>query len=346
MKKIFSSAIVLLSTLILHANPVVPPSNFVLSELTFDSIGKWVIELKFIDEYILQIRTEDIYISSLSGFSEFKQLNNDAIRQIKFLKISNDSLKSDLTINPAGDKISVYLPYADPIMSDLVFGNVVTASVRSPKVGESIALFGENYSIDTSPTIGAENDTTGMCGTIKGKIFDPYHLLPPDVWLAGNGISGFKVEADGTFSARITSFKHRIDKLYYSATVSEFSTGYYMVVTPVAVTTEPDSVVNVDFHIYDIVSSVKNVTDIQTSLLNISPNPVEESFNYEIAVPVKSNDCYLEIISINGQKIAQYPVSENSGKINLPSIMMSGTYTVRLFVNNKNYANSKILIIH
>ncbi|MDD5185320.1 MAG: T9SS type A sorting domain-containing protein, partial [Paludibacter sp.] len=75
------------------------------------------------------------------------------------------------------------------------------------------------------------------------------------------------------------------------------------------------------------------------------PNPIKDlAFMYEISIPVKSSTSYIELISSSGQKMGQFPVTENTGKINLPANTANGMYSLRLFVNNKNYATAKIII--
>ncbi|MDD3323381.1 MAG: T9SS type A sorting domain-containing protein [Paludibacter sp.] len=336
-----------------YANPLVSPNCFVLSELSFNSEGKWEIELKFLDDSFYYWGTENIYISSNAGSTYLKPLNLNSIKDKMIVRINNDSLQSNLSINPLGDCISMGYSFTYSLTPPLTFGNLVAATVRTPKNGESIALYGFDYhydfdfdySIDKSPSLGSENDSTGMCGTIRGKIYDPYNLLPTNAWLAGNGIIDFKPEANGNYSARITSSKHNIDKLYYFTKESGMSLGYYVKISPVVVTTEPDTIVNVDLHINDIVSSIESIKRNQENIFKIAPNPIKEfSFNYEIAIPVKSSNSYIELFNISGQMVERYYVTESNGRINLRHNLQTGNYTVRLFVNNKNYANSKIII--
>lgn len=354
MKRNLTLGLLLLVVHFSNANPLPSPNNFVLSELYFNAEGKWEIELKFFDESFYFYGTENIHIYSKSGYTSLKHINKDTNSDKLIIKITSDSLQSNLLIDPLGDSIFIINDFAAyPLISPLVYGNCVTSSVRAPKTGESIALYGFDYafdydfdySIDKSPTIGYENDSTGMCGTIKGKILDPYSLLPANVWLAGNGIIDFKPEANGNYSARITSSKHNIEELYYFATRSEISRGYYVKILPVIITTEFDTVVNVDLHVYDIVSSIESIKKNQESIFKILPNPIKDySFNYEIAIPVKSANSYIEIINMNGQSVEQFSIYESSGRINLQKKLQNGTYTVRLCVNNKNYANSKIIV--
>jgi len=346
MKKIIVLGLIILATQFLKANPLVPPSNVAISELTFDSNGNWVIELKFFPYIISVEQIEKIYIKSLSGTAELKHFYGDIVSQTNMLVVRNDSLASNLSINPLRDSISVSINYYTyPLYPDLVFGDLTTSTINPLRVGQSIALIEGNYSKDKSPTIGMENDTIGMFGSIKGKIYDPYNILPANTLLAGNDLYNLKFDESGNYSARITSAKHCIDRLYYYTVNSEISSGYYVKVTPVTVTTEPDTIVTVDFHIYDIVSSVESLKSNQENIFKITPNPIKESsFSYEIAIPVKSSNCYLELINLSGQVIEKHSITEDKGRVYFKDKLQAGNYTVRLFVNNKNYANSKIII--
>lgn len=348
MKKIIVLGLIILATQFLNANPLVPPSNVAISELTFDSNGNWVIELKFFPDIISVQQIEKIYIKSLSGTSELKHFYGNIVSQTNILEVRNDSLTSSLSINPLRDSISVSINYYTyPLYPDLVFGDLTTSTINPLRVGQSVALIGENYSKDKSPTIGMENDTIGMCGTIKGKVYDPYNILPANTLLAGNSLFNFKFDESGNYSARITSSKHSIDKLYYHTADSEISSGYYVKLTPITVTTEPDTIVTVDLHIYDIVSSVESLKSNQENIFKITPNPIKESsFSYEVAIPVKSSNSYIVLFNMNGQMIDRYKINENKGRINFQHKLQAGNYTVRLFVNDKNYANSKIIIVN
>jgi len=348
MKKIIILGLIILATQFLNANPIVPPSNAAISELTFDSNGNWVIELKFFPDIMSVEYIEKIYIESLSGTSELKHFYGDIVSQTNILEVRNDSLISNLSINPLRDSISVSINYyTDPLYPNLVFGDLTTSTINPLRAGQSVALIGENYTKDKSPTIGMENDTIGMFGTIKGKIYDPNNFLSAYTLLAGDGLYNFKFDESGNYSARITSAKHSIDKLYYYTANSEISSKYYVMVTPVTFTTEPDTIVTVDFHIYYSTSSVESIKSNQENIFRITPNPIKESsFNYEVAIPVKSSNSYIELFNMSGQMVERHNINESKGKINLQHKLQAGNYTVRLFVNNKNYANLKVIIAY
>lgn len=329
-----------------NANPINPPPPIIgLSELTFDSNGKWIIELSCINVNYYAYPIDSIIITSSNGKSKLKNFTNKEGYNNLFV-VRNDSLLSNLNINSNGDSIQViyYTQYTYPMFhfsSPIVFGNFKNAKLFAPKIGESIAEY-RNYSICKSPTLGSANDSTGMCGTIKGRIYNSNNqlLLNSTNQFNNGNIFNFTPKPDGTYSARILSNKNQITQLYYYQGQNLFTVD----IVPIDVSIKPDTVVIADIHILKI-TAIKEIKSDPVTVFQIFPNPIKGlSFNYEVSVPVKSSNSYLELISISGQKIARFPVSDNKGKINLPATVTNGTYTVRLFVNNKNYGTSKILI--
>jgi hypothetical protein len=351
MKKLLLFIFVLVSLTISKANPIASPS-IVISELAFDSNGKWVIELQGFD-LNSNIQIDSIILESSTGISKLKRFNFDGITNI--ILVRNDSLLSNLTINQAGDSLKLHYYYNSNDFSEykpaLIYGNFKTALFFSPKISQTLAgvpyfQYSNIYSIDKSPTIGLENDSVGMCGTIKGYIYDKSNQL-----VIGNDYVFFDMEGwnfntaeNGSYSRRIYSYKNHISNLqFYFRPKMKW---YNIKISPIDVSIQPDSIVNVDIHLQD--SLVTNLNEIKSdleSVMHIFPNPINElSFNYNITIPVKSSDSYIEFTNVSGQRIARYEITESNGKINLPAKTVNGSYILRLFVNNKNYATSKILI--
>jgi len=103
-------------------------------------------------------------------------------------------------------------------------------------------------------------------------------------------------------------------------------------------------VVTADIHILKVTAIDQLKSDPQ-QVIQIFPNPLTElSFKYAISIPVKSANSYLELTNMAGQEVARYPITEDKGKIDLPSQTPNGTYTLRLVVNKKNYGTTKIVI--
>lgn len=350
MKKLLLIIFALACVTISKANPIASPS-IAISELAFESDGNWVIELQGFD-LNPNFHLDSIFIESSTGISKLKRFSFDGISNI--ILVRNDSLLSDLTINQAGDSLKLHYYFNSfdfsIYKSALVFGNFKTALFYSPRIGQTLAgvpyfQYSSTYSIDKSPTIGLENDSVGMCGTIKGYIYDKNNQLVTgnDYVFFGMGWD-FNTTEDGSYSRRLFSYKNHISNLsvYYRPKMKWSD----VKIIPVDVSIHPDTVVNVDIHLVDtLITDLNKIKSDLESVMHIYPNPINElSFNYNITIPVKSSDSYIEFTNVSGQRIARYEITESNGKINLPAKTVNGSYIIRLFVNNKNYATSKILI--
>ena len=349
MKKIIVLGLIVLATQFLTANPIILP-GLVLSELKFNENNNWIIELQYF--YATEsMPIDSIWIQSDSGTAKLKQFQ--IIGDHGLLVVENDSLNSNLTINPVNDNIQIlysingYTHSLDP----LNYG-YANAMVKSPKIGQSIAAtdidYTCSYSLDNSPTIGAYNDTIGMCGTIRGHIYDKNNqlLTRADVGFGYNGIAKvFSPNSDGSYSARIFSRNNHIKWLYYCKIplIGGFNSVYTQ---PLDISIVPDTIVDIDIYLTSSLITGLDQTKInEESLVKIFPNPIKElSFNYEIEIPVKSSNSYIVITDIIGKTILQSHVTESKGIINLPEQIANGNYVVSLYVNNKNYSNTKIVI--
>lgn len=366
MKKLLLLMIALVCVPVLKANPVVPPpATIELSEIAFESNGNWVIELQYFNYYHSNedLPIDSVFISSSTGRAKLKRFKIGTDTGI--IMVRNDSLLSNLVINPTSDSIHVTYfrrSYSnDPTTQTTaaVYGDLVTATLHSPKTGQSIAGYGAPglynhfnysrnveyiYSNNKSHSIGLVNDTTGMLGTVQGKIYDANNQLikASDITFYGLGLYDFQAKSDGTYSTRIFSKNHHINQLMYNSGTNRF----YLDIAPINVCILPDTVVTADIHILKV-TAVEQLKSDPQQVMRVFPNPLTElSFKYAISIPVKSSDSYLELINMAGQQVARYRITEDKGKIDLSANTTNGIYTLRLIVNNKNYGTNKITIAH
>lgn len=350
MKKIIVLSLIMLAAKLINANPIILP-GLVLSELKFNENNNWIIELQYFDvnEGML---IDSIWIKSDSGIAKLKHFQINGVSGI--LLVENDSLNSNLTINPANDNIQIlYSINGNSTHSfDALSYGYENSMTKSPKINQSIAAtdidYECSYSLDNSPTIGAYNDTIGMCGTIQGHIYDKNNQLitRSDVGFGYNGIANvFTPNSDGSYAARIYSRNNHIKWLGYCKI--PLTGGFNSVpIQPLDISIVPDTVVDIDIYLTDSFFAGLDAPNLsEESLIRIFPNPVKElSFNYEIEIPVKSSNSYVVVTDIAGKTILKSDVTEYNGIINLPEQIANGNYVVSLYVNNKNYSNTKILI--
>lgn len=351
MKKTILTLSILFIILILRANPI-PSPRVSLSEIYFEDNGQWVIELLYSDAQQDHMPIGSIWIETSSGISRIRRFNITGTTGL--IIIRSDSLISPLTINPLKDSIQIVFEMGDYKMlnNPVLYGNLVNSRINRPLKGQSIAgvppyfPYNDLYSIDKSPTIATVNDTIGMCGTIKGRIYDINNELFPLTggWF-GNMETGIYIypKADGSFSTRLYSKRNQINQLFYNTSSSE---GCVINISPIDVSMQPDSIIFVDIHLQDpLVDGIKEMNTGSESIIKIFPNPVKGlAFSYEIGIPVNSIQCYIDLVGLNGQKICRFSVAENQGKIILPSTIRNGVYFINLFANNKNYSSSKVII--
>ncbi len=360
MKKLLVILFSLACITVANANPLPsPPPVIGLSEIGFDTDGNWVIELGYKNIYAdnTYMPVDSIFICSSTGRAKLRNLKFSSYAGI--LLVRNDSLVSNLNINHAGDSIQIeyYIYNIKQLYVPLVFGNYRNATLLCPKTEQSIASYfvfnNQNmydasskesniYSIDKSPTFGVVNDSTGMCGTLQGNIYDQNGqlLINSTHGFSASGMYSIDPASDGSYSVKAFSYKNRISRMYYSVGYNNFIVD----ISPIEYSMMPDSVITADIHIQKI-TAVDEVKSDPVSVFQVSPNPVKDlSFNYTISIPVKSSTSYIEMISLNGQTIDRFPITENTGKINLPAATSTGIYTMRLWVNNKNYGTSKIIV--
>jgi hypothetical protein len=351
MKKLLLTINTLLIITILRANPIPMPS-VVLSELYFDTNGEWVIELQYSNTYQDLMPIDSIWIKSNSGTSKIKRFNINGSEGI--IVIRNDSLISNLIINPQTDSIKISYTLESYTQSNkpIIYG-YLNASISSPRNDQSIAgvyPYFDLYCLDKSPTIGVINDTIGMCGMLKGQIFDKNDKL-----LKGLPINTFEmviekyisdvpifISSDGSYYSNLYALNVNVKELFYRYGDNQ---GYFVSINPMNITMQPDSSVNINIHILDsLMVGINDINSSVESIIKLFPNPLSGlSLNYEIALPVKSSNCYIDLVNMNGQQIAKFQIRENIGQINLPSNIENGMYSILLFFNNRNYSSSHIM---
>jgi len=329
------------------ANPI--GEELDLSEVCFDQNGNWVIELRYLNLYSEYFPFDSIWIKTTSGISKIKQIRSYDSNYL--LLIRNDSLSSNLTINPVKDSIQLIHSYMNYKYTDalLVYGDLPGSTVLTPRLGQSIAehLFHyelgqyRSYSLDKSPTIGAVNDTTGMCGTLRGLIYDQNgHLFTETKGYFLKENFRLYPRSDGSYSIRVLANRNNFSTMYYNYTAADTKD---IRITPIDVILRPDSVVTADIHLLNLINGVDPVKATAETVWKLSPNPLSgTTLNYTISLPVKSSDCRVNLINLSGQRLTQFSLTDNQGSLAIPPSVENGTYLFELVVNGKTTCTSKM----
>jgi hypothetical protein len=346
-----------------NANPVYMPIAYV-NKFFFDENKDWEI-IVTADVFTL----DSILISSSSGKSICKKLIQSPLVDYS-IKIRNDSLESDLTINPEGDSISLNYYYnfgsntQDSTSDYFVYGDYRNAFLSKPITGQSIKRILINSS---DANYYCKCDSSDHCGgLLQGHIYDknnnlitkghfslspiPEHILCWD-FMSGFGVHGIDINNDGTYSASLYSVIYNLSSIKNCIKRNCAPASYYYSVfdtvriAPLNFAIEPDSTLELDIHLLDDFVGIKKVETTSVELLKIFPSPLANtSFYYEINVPVKSTSCDLDLLNISGQLLMKYKILENSGELNLPSDITNGIYFFQLHMNGKLYFSKQVIV--
>ena len=345
MKRFFVIILLFFSILKAVANPI-PVPYVEISELQFRADGSWMLEIAVFSVGVYSI--EAIWIKSNSGESKLKYFEDDG--SYKLLVVESSDMATPLAFNSIQDSISVTLGTEDQGWwgwwwdSETLTYGYPNSEIRTPKTGQSIAYYGWLFSITKSPTIGLENDTTGMMGTIRGIVYDvnglPLSTMSDRGLIFGSWGFSFYPQSDGSYSTRYYSRDNeKVTHLRYDN--GSRSVG----ITPIGFSLQPDSVVIRNLYLTDeIFVGINEINNNTESILKIYPQPIKQQFNYEISIPIKSVETYMIFRNINGQELYRFLVTENNGVITLPDNIKAGFYILQLISNKKNYATTKLIV--
>jgi hypothetical protein len=372
MKKIILLSIFLINLkIIIFANPIdgTPITKF--SELVFDNNNNWEIELLFPFGYSTDIDSIVLKVSDVES-----KLNVTYSYGTMLGLITSDSLVAPLILNRNGDKIEIYTYssyYGSQVRVDQVeFGDYPEATVGTPINGYSIirntwGYLGNDIIIDCltkSPSLGVPNDTTGLCGILKGKIYDSdnnlvtklkifptapcYFVLesPISIDSSGNYATNIfpTIYHPGYLIVRLAYFGGWIDTEY----INTFDLKDI----------HPDTVVIQDIYLKSndyVVTSVKEIRlpdSDNLQLLNY-PNPFNSTTNFIVKIPntIKGKSSNISIFDVNGQLIRTIPIINSNniiqwdGRDSNGVTMSSGIYYYRLNIDNRVVGSGSMILL-
>jgi hypothetical protein len=337
MKKIYTVVITLIVGLSIYANPI-PVPTIEMSELFFDETDNWKIELGYnyidpdgytFDSIFLYSSKDTVKVPDYTLTGEMGQF-----------VLTIDSLNSNFRINRLGDIIKVVsYSYGAKFEDILIFGNVSGASISYPRIGQSISKYCYRYVKDKSPSLGEPNDTIGMCGTIRGMVYDKYsEPVQNRIFQLDNN---FEISTNGEYMTRVYSKQSTFDRINYK-------TGKYSMksvsITEISYTMEPDSIIEMDIHLLDtLTTGISEITLVNTPI-TIYPNPVSinETININIDLPIFTSDIFIEISDLNGKPINRKKVYKHTSTIDVPS--KGGLYIVSAWLDSQIISSKRILV--
>lgn len=339
MKKVFLKrtiglVIIILATMFLpnqlFTNPV---ADYYLNEFSIDDEG-WKMELHSIAR---TVSLDGWFVTTLTDTAFIK--DGFFVSPEDYLVITNDSLQSELNINPVGDIINIF--DADSINRDeLRFGDVKNFFISPPKSGYSICrefpLYYPWY-FDKTPTLGYENDTLNSKGFVEGYVKDSL----------GNPISNVTVIMDYFVDTVLTGSDgyFKFQNLARITLLSYKSTNYTAPTDTIQIW--PDSTVTINVQM--IITGIEEIPFQQIKNYELSqnyPNPFNNSTTFYFSIPEES---YVEINIYDEtgklvEKLFAGNKSRGQYKLNWDAKnLASGIYIYEL--KNRNYSLSKKMIL-
>ena len=357
---------VLWSMKCLIANPL-PLADVTISEIMFDAEKGWMLELYCYR--IEKITVLNLTVASASGSAESNYFPNwdecsDEYCNERFV-LTRDSMKSDLSINPLGDEVTVIVEFLEDYYgftwsseSVLTFGNYIGSKVHAPSEGQSIVYYGisgscecdiYDYAKTNEPTMGEPN-TSNVYGTVTGKIYDiDGRLVLSNETMTfvcrynfptcqyGAIYNHVPVE-DGSYSINVLANCLNKDYIFLSKKKVK--------IKPIKIDIEPDAIYEVDIYLLEDYVGMDEITQPDNAPIHIYPNPLSggQELQYEVGAPVKSLDCQMEIIAMDGRVVCEKKITDNVGSITLPHSLPTGIYIVNFKFNNKAQYATRLII--
>ncbi|MBC8376827.1 MAG: T9SS type A sorting domain-containing protein [FCB group bacterium] len=263
-----------------------------------------------------------------------------------FILLDEGTLQTPLSLSPSGETITLFNS-AGYWMDELRYGDVENTETPSPPSGYSICLDYEMYHywyLDSTPTLGAENDTSGAMSTIEGNIYDH----------DGNPLERARVrhamttqDVDSIYVTTDMSGYYTVDRrarlLYLDVTLE----GYDLADT--SFQAWPNTTHQVDFYLSPLVGIDDNESMIpeQIKLMQNYPNPFNASTSIEFGLPAPAHVA-IDVFKLDGSHIAtvleekmsagKHEISWNA--VNVPS----GIYVYTIQVGDIKLSRKMILL--
>jgi hypothetical protein len=190
--------------------------------------------------------------------------------------------------------------------------------------------------------IGNPNDTTGTCGTLKGKVYDKFNEPLADRTLQID--FNFSTGPDGKYSTRVFARPRNMEWIKYLVSKqTEAAT-----IEPIQYVMEPDSLVKRDIYLKDTLAvGIIEAHSDKDNPVNLYPNPLSSStaLHFEIDLPIKASNCQIQFYGLNGQLIDSKEIYKRAGTIDFIGNDERSVYLVKILLNDRVVAIKKLLIL-
>ena len=325
-----------------------------ISELAFDSLGGWILELNFyehpdslhIDSIILETYAGD---SKIANYTAFQPHENS----IYLAVITQDSLVVPLQISRDSDLITISSYHGHTgydvqlhigtYLWGIPEGHSAVVIPHCTECGGFINPW-TCYMLDNSPTIGEINDLEGTRATVQGFVHNMNNIPITDSLLYA--YAGFiETDENGYYYAEDV-----LSRYYSFDTVTLWGTIYTFDYEPVSLMVFPDSL-----YVQDLVLlSVHNwlsVPGVDQDVVKIAfyPNPFNSNTRLYISIQNEMvfTQASLEFYDNKGRKVFSSTIDEYQSVINLSAEELNlnkGIFYAVLYLDGKVRVKTQVLV--
>jgi hypothetical protein len=323
-------------------NPIALPS-IVISELRFAEDDSWELELEFRD---LNPTLPIDSISLVSGSWRAALPTPTMPAGSGFIAtLAQKDLPGSPAMSPAGDSLLVEYRTKDHMMTDaLVFGARCTATVPAPRVGQSIVRVKDRvFALTRTPSIGSANDSSGACGTLRGRVLDGGGNPVADIRFSIDYPFTFTTASDGAFSARVFARITATTVLLYRHGSGSSSCA----IQPLQYAMEPDSTIGRDIVVTSPLLSADDVPLAGAGLFRLHPNPVRPggTLLFSSDLPVAAMEMTLTLTDLRGGIVLETDVRETPISLSLPRVLPAGLYMAAVRSRGRLYDALKLAVV-
>jgi hypothetical protein len=260
--------------------------------------------------------------------------------------VTRNSLQGSLDISCSGDSLRLEYRVNRSVEDELVFGTRCTASVQAPIAGQSIVRVkdggeGGVFALTNAPSMGAENDSSGACGTLHGYVLDA----------GGNPVPGYRFMLDFPFTtaangeyrtrvyAKVTSLP--LLRYYHDLMISTCS------IQRLQYSMTPDSTIERNIVVTSPLASADDVPAAGAGLFHLYPNPGRPgaTLQYSSTLPVASMGVTLILTDTQGKVVLEQDIRQSEGTLALPPDLPAGLYLAAIRSHGKVYDALKLAIL-
>jgi hypothetical protein len=357
MKK-FIAILMLIGSVVTASGQETTPKAWI-SEILVDAAGNWTIEMGFdewenaeIDSILLVTSAGSSRISSYSlipggGFPNFDSLS--------VINVAN--LVSALSINPLGDFVKL-ISYAweNYDTDSIAFGNYPGSKLDCIMDGESVIYvsyiessgYKGGFCIESVPTIGAGNDTTGSMGNFSGMIYDLSGNPMTEGFfpLPGMYNTNIHIKPDGSFSDRIFARRNTFDTIFVHIPPWPYTIKTYTI-EPVDFCLNPDSAYYHDIVATSLVMGIKDKEEDFENAVTVSPNPFSQkvTFYLNLKDTHPGDQMSLLVLTLDGREVLFIRLNQGQKRYEWApaSTVSPGIFIYRLEKDNKILKSGKFI---